>query len=117
INEEDVVITLTEDGYIKRISATTYSAQKRGGRGVQAMTTKEDDVVNRVFVTSTHKNLLFFTSKGKVYKLKAYEIPESGRTSKGINLVNLVPLDQDENIQAVISISDMEKDGYLVFAT
>lgn len=117
INEEDVVITLTEDGYIKRISAATYSAQKRGGRGVQAMTTKEDDVIHKVFVTSTHKNLLFFTSKGKVYKLKAYEIPESGRTSKGINLVNLIPVDQDENIQAVISISDMEKDGYLVFAT
>lgn len=117
INEEDVVITLTEDGYIKRISAATYSAQKRGGRGVQAMTTKEDDVINKVFVTSTHKNLLFFTSKGKVYKLKAYEIPESGRTSKGINLVNLIPVDQDESIQAVISISDMEKDGYLVFAT
>lgn len=117
INEEDVVITLTEDGYIKRISATAYSAQKRGGRGIQAMATKEDDVVSRVFVTSTHKNLLFFTSKGKVYKLKAYEIPESGRTSKGINLVNIIPLDQDENIQAVISISDMEKDGYLVFGT
>lgn len=117
INEEDVVITLTEDGYIKRISATTYSAQKRGGRGVQAMTTKEDDVIHKVFVTSTHKNLLFCTSKGKVYKLKAYEIPESGRTSKGINLVNLIPVDQDESIQAIISISDMETDGYLVFAT
>jgi DNA gyrase subunit A len=117
INEEDVVITLTQDGYIKRISATAYSAQKRGGRGIQAMSTKEDDVVNKVFVTSTHKNLLFFTSKGKVYKLKAYEIPDSGRTSKGVNLVNLIPVDQDESIQAVISIGDMEKDGYLVFAT
>ncbi|WP_312712632.1 DNA gyrase subunit A [Proteiniclasticum ruminis] len=117
INEEDVVITLTQDGYIKRISATAYSAQKRGGRGIQAMSTKEDDVVNKVFVTSTHKNLLFFTSKGKVYKLKAYEIPDSGRTSKGVNLVNLIPVDQDESIQAVISIRDMEKDGYLVFAT
>jgi DNA gyrase subunit A len=70
-----------------------------------------------VFVTSTHRNLLFFTSKGKVYKLKAYEIPESGRTSKGINLVNLIPVDQDESIQAIISIRDMEIDGYLVFAT
>lgn len=117
INEEDVVITLTQDGYIKRISATAYSAQKRGGRGIQAMSTKEDDVVNKVFVTSTHKNLLFFTSKGKVYKLKAYEIPDSGRTSKGVNLVNLIPVDQDESIQAVISIGDMEKNGYLVFAT
>ena len=117
INEEDVVITLTEDGYIKRISSSAYSAQRRGGRGIQAMSTKVDDIVSRVFVTSTHRNLLFFTSKGKVYKLKAYEIPESGRTSKGINLVNLIPVDQDESIQAIISIRDMEIDGYLVFAT
>ncbi|MGB4589688.1 MAG: DNA gyrase subunit A [Clostridiaceae bacterium] len=117
INEEDVVITLTEDGYIKRISSSAYTAQKRGGRGIQAMATKTDDIVSRVFVTSTHRNLLFFTSKGKVYKLKAYEIPESGRTSKGLNLVNLIPVDQDESIQAVISIRDMEIDGYLVFAT
>jgi len=117
INEEDVVITLTEDGYIKRISSTTYTAQKRGGRGIQAMATKTDDIVSRVFVTSTHRNLLFFTSKGKVYKLKAYEIPESGRTSKGLNLVNLIPVDQDESIQAVISIRDMETEGYLIFAT
>jgi len=117
INEEDVVITLTEDGYIKRISSSAYTAQKRGGRGIQAMATKTDDIVARVFVTSTHRNLLFFTSKGKVYKLKAYEIPESGRTSKGINLVNLIPVDQDESIQAVISIRDMETEGYLIFAT
>lgn len=117
ISEEDVVITLTEDGYIKRISAATYSAQKRGGRGIQAMTTKEDDVVSRVFVTSTHMNLLFFTSRGKVYKLRAYEIPESGRNSKGMNLVNLIPLDQDEKVSSVISISEMETEGYLVFGT
>lgn len=117
IQEEDVVITITQDGYIKRISADTYSAQRRGGRGIQAMATKESDVVSKVFVTSTHRNLLFFTSRGKAYRMKAYEIPDAGRTSKGINLVNILPLEQDENIQAVISIKDMEKDGYLVFAT
>lgn len=117
IQEEDVVITLTQSGYIKRIQASTYSSQKRGGRGIQAMATKEDDIVSKVFVTSTHRNLLFFTSKGKVYKLKAYEIPDAGRAAKGTNLVNIIPLDQDEKIQAVISIQDMEQDGYLVFAT
>jgi len=117
ISEEDVVITLTQSGYIKRIQAATYSSQKRGGRGIQAMSTKEDDIVSKVFVTSTHKNLLFFTSKGKVYKLKAYEIPDAGRTSKGTNLVNIIPLDQDEKIQAVISIADMDQDGFLVFCT
>lgn len=117
ISEEDVVITLTQSGYIKRIQAATYSSQKRGGRGVQAMSTKEDDIVSKVFVTSTHKNLLFFTSKGKVYKLKAYEIPDAGRASKGTNLVNIIPLDQDEKIQAVISIADMDQDGFLVFCT
>ena len=117
IQEEDVVITLTQSGYIKRIQASTYSSQKRGGRGIQAMATKEDDIVSKVFVTSTHRNLLFFTSKGKVYKLKAYEIPDAGRAAKGTNLVNIIPLDQDEKIQAVISIQDMEQAGYLVFAT
>jgi len=117
ISEEDVVITLTQSGYIKRIQAATYSSQKRGGRGIQAMSTKEDDIVSKVFVTSTHKNLLFFTSKGKVYKLKAYEIPDAGRVSKGTNLVNIIPLDQDEKIQAVISIADMDQDGFLVFCT
>lgn len=117
IQEEDVVITLTQSGYIKRIQASTYSSQKRGGRGIQAMATKDDDIVSKVFVTSTHRNLLFFTSKGKVYKLKAYEIPDAGRAAKGTNLVNIIPLDQDEKIQAVISIQDMEQTGYLVFAT
>lgn len=117
IQEEDVVITLTQSGYIKRIQASTYSSQKRGGRGIQAMATKDDDIVSKVFVTSTHRNLLFFTSKGKVYKLKAYEIPDAGRAAKGTNLVNIIPLDQDEKIQAVISIQDMEQAGYLVFAT
>lgn len=117
IQEKDVVITLTEDGYIKRINESTYSAQRRGGRGIQAMSTKEDDVVSKVFVTSTHDNLLFFSSKGKAYRLKGYEVPEFGRTSKGINLVNLLPLEQGEEIQAVLSINNMDESGFLMFAT
>lgn len=117
IQEKDVVITLTEDGYIKRINESTYSSQRRGGRGIQAMSTKEDDVVSKVFVTSTHNDLLFFSSKGKAYRLKGYEVPEFGRTSKGINLVNLLPLEQEEEIQAVLSIDDMDEKGFLMFAT
>ena len=117
IQEKDVVITLTEDGYIKRINESTYSSQRRGGRGIQAMSTKEDDVVSKVFITSTHNDLLFFSSKGKAYRLKGYEVPEFGRTSKGINLVNLLPLEQEEEIQAVLSIDDMDEKGFLMFAT
>lgn len=117
INEEDVVITLTESGYIKRIQADAYSAQRRGGRGIQAMNTKEDDLITSVFVTSTHRNLLFFTNKGKVYRLKAYEIPDSGRNTKGMNLVNLLPIEQDEKIQAVLSIGSIEEGTYLVMGT
>ncbi|GKX68431.1 DNA gyrase subunit A [Inconstantimicrobium mannanitabidum] len=117
IQEEDVVITLTNGGYIKRISADTYSAQKRGGKGIQAMTTKEDDFVEHVFVTSTHTNLLFFTNKGKAYKIKAYEVPEAGRTAKGTNLVNLIPVEKEEKIQVVLAIKDLDQDGYLFMAT
>ncbi|WP_127837491.1 DNA gyrase subunit A [Clostridium prolinivorans] len=117
IQEEDVVVTLTHAGYIKRISADTYTAQRRGGRGIQAMTTKEDDFVEHIFITSTHNNLLFFTNLGKVYRLKAYELPEAGRTAKGINLVNILPLNQGEKIQAVMPIKEFEEDKFLVMAT
>ena len=117
IQEEDVVITLSHAGYIKRISVDTYSAQKRGGKGIQAMTTKEDDFVEHVFITSTHTNLLFFTNKGKAYKLKAYEIPDAGRTAKGMNLINLLPLEADETIQAVLTIKELDQDGYLFMCT
>ena len=109
IQEEDVVITLTHTGYIKRISSDVYSAQKRGGKGIQAMTTKEDDFVENVLVTSTHSNLLFFTTKGKVYKIKAYEVPDAGRTAKGTNLVNILPLEADEKIQTVLSFKDVQE--------
>lgn len=117
IQEEDVVITLTHSGYIKRISSDVYSAQKRGGKGIQAMTTKEDDFVENVLVTSTHSNLLFFTTKGKVYKIKAYEVPDAGRTAKGTNLVNILPLEADEKIQTVLSFKDVQEDGYLFMGT
>lgn len=117
INEEAAVITITESGYIKRTSADTYTSQKRGGRGIQAMATKEDDLVTTVIVTSTHVNLLFFSNKGKVYRLKAYQIQDSGRNSKGQNLVNLLPLEPDEKIQAVRPIKDLGADGYLIMGT
>lgn len=117
IQEEEVVITLTETGYIKRISADTYSAQKRGGKGIQAMTTKEDDSIGRVIITSTHRDLLFFSDRGRVYRLRAYEIPDAGRTAKGVNIINLLPLSQDEKIKDVLSLKDMSGDGYLIMTT
>lgn len=119
IQEEDVVITLTHGGYIKRISADTYSAQRRGGKGIQAMTTKEDDFVEHVFVTSTHSDVLFFTNLGKVYKLRAYEIPDAGRVAKGLNLVNLIQLDPDERIETVLTLKDddIKDDAYLFMGT
>lgn len=117
IQEEEVVITLTETGYIKRISADTYSAQRRGGKGIQAMTTKEDDSVGRVIITSTHTDLLFFSDKGRVYKIRAYKIPDARRTAKGVNIINILPLDQDEKIQDVLSIKTMEEGNYLIMGT
>ena len=117
IQEEEVVITLTRSGYIKRILADTYSAQKRGGRGIQAMTTKEDDFVEHVSITSTHSDILFFTNKGRVYKLRAYEIPDAGRTAKGTNIINLISIDQDERIETVLTISDDVTEGFLFMAT
>ncbi|WP_297521772.1 DNA gyrase subunit A [uncultured Clostridium sp.] len=118
IQEEDVVITLTHSGYVKRIQADTYSAQNRGGKGIQAMTTKGDDFVEHVFVTSTHSDVLFFTNLGKVYKLRAYEIPDAGRTAKGLNLVNLIQIDADERIETVLTIKDsQDTEGFLFMAT
>ncbi|MGG7144991.1 DNA gyrase subunit A [Clostridium nigeriense] len=117
IQEEDVVVTLTHSGYIKRISADTYSAQRRGGRGIQAMSTKEDDFVEHVNITSTHSDVLFFTNKGRVYKLRAYEIPDAGRTAKGTNIINLIAIEQDERIETVLTIRDDVSEGFLFMAT
>ncbi|WP_278287562.1 DNA gyrase subunit A [Christensenella timonensis] len=118
IAREDMVVTLTHYGYIKRISLETYRAQKRGGRGITAMSTREEDFAEQVFVTCTHNQLLFFTNKGKVYMKKCYQIPEAGRTAKGTAIVNMLNLDPDEKISAVFPIeSEIEKDSNLVIVT
>lgn len=117
IQEQEVVITLTHAGYIKRISADTYTAQKRGGRGIQAMSTKDDDFVEHIFITSTHNHILFFSNQGRVYKLKGYEVPEAGRTAKGTNLVNLLQLNPNEKIQTAIYFKEFDEDRFLVMCT
>ncbi|MFW2491893.1 DNA gyrase subunit A [Clostridium chromiireducens] len=117
IQVEDVVITLTHSGYIKRISADTYSSQRRGGKGIQAMSTKEDDFVEQLMITSTHSDVLFFTNKGRVYKLRAYEIPDAGRQAKGTNLINLIAIESDEKIQTVLTVTDDRKEGFLFMGT
>ncbi|MGI6537438.1 MAG: DNA gyrase subunit A [Caldicoprobacterales bacterium] len=119
IDEHDVVITLTHYGYVKRIPLNTYRSQNRGGRGITGLQTREEDFVVDLFVTSTHDRLLFFSSKGKVYELKAYEIPEAGRQGRGIAIVNLLELDSGEKIEAFIPVKEeqFEKDLYLFMAT
>lgn len=117
IDEEDVAVTITHAGYIKRLPSDTYKSQKRGGRGIQGLATREDDFVENLFITSTHDNILFFTNLGRAYKLKAYEIPEAGRTAKGTNIVNILPLQPQEKIETVITIKQFDEDKTLVFST
>ncbi|WP_425059468.1 DNA gyrase subunit A [Sporomusa carbonis] len=117
IAEEDIVITLTHQGYIKRLPVDTYRSQKRGGKGVTGMGTKEEDFVEHLFVATTHHNLLFFTSRGRVYRLKGYELPEAGRTAKGTAIVNLLQIEKDEKITAVIPIKEFTGKRYLFMAT
>ncbi len=117
IEEEDVVITLTHFGYVKRLPVDTYKSQRRGGRGIMGLTTREEDFVEKLFVTSTHDHILFFSTKGKMYRLKAYEIPEAGRTAKGTAIVNLLQLDADEKITAAITLREFEEGKYLFFGT
>ncbi|HGJ1782240.1 TPA: DNA gyrase subunit A [Streptococcus pneumoniae] len=118
IEESDVLITFSNRGYIKRLDQDEFTAQKRGGRGVQGTGVKDDDFVRELVSTSTHDHLLFFTNKGRVYRLKGYEIPEYGRTAKGLPVVNLLKLDEDESIQTVINVeSDRSDDAYLFFTT
>lgn len=109
IPEEDCVYTLTTMGYIKRQPIDTYQSQHRGGRGIKGMTRREEDVAETMFICSTHKSIMFFTSTGKTYKLKGYEVPEGSRTSKGMNIVNLLPITQEEKVSAMIQV-DVEKD-------
>lgn len=119
IEEEDVVISLTHNGYIKRLPSSEFRAQRRGGRGVQGMSMHDDDFIDRLVSCSTHDNLLFFTNKGKVYRIKGYEIPEYGRAAKGLPIVNLLNIENNENIQAIINLDSKQKtdEQYLFFAT
>jgi len=117
IEEEDEVITLTHFGYIKRLAVNTYKSQKRGGKGITGLSTREEDFVETLFIASTHSHILFFTNKGKMYRLKAYEIPEAGRQAKGTPIVNLLPLDPNEKVTAMIPVKKFEEGKYLVMAT
>lgn len=117
VDDEDIVVTLTQYGYIKRTSIDAYKSQKRGGKGITGLTTREDDFVTNIYTTSTHHYLLFFTNKGRVYKLRAWNIPEAGRQAKGTAIVNLLEMDADEKINAVITITGEEKNMYLFMAT
>ncbi len=117
IPKENIVITLTHKGYIKRLPVSTYRSQKRGGRGIQGMGTNADDFVEHLLTTSTHDTILFFTNKGKVYRAKGYEIPEYGRTAKGLPIINLLEIDQDEWINAIIPVPGFVDDWFLFFAT
>ncbi|MGN1029978.1 MAG: DNA gyrase subunit A, partial [Butyricicoccaceae bacterium] len=117
IERTDCTYTLTHCGYIKRLPTNTYRAQRRGGRGISAMATREEDFAEILFTASTHDIILFFSDKGKVYKLKGYQIPETGRTAKGMNIVNLLETDPDETITAMFPISEFYEDRYLFFAT
>lgn len=117
IEEEDNIITLTHHGYIKRLAADVYKSQKRGGKGIIGMQTKEEDFVSNMFVSSTHAHIMFFTSTGRMYRLKAYEIPEAGRTAKGTPVVNLLALEPGESISAVIPLREYEEGKYLLMCT
>lgn len=117
IAEEDIVVTMTNNNYVKRQPVSVYRSQKRGGHGITGMGTKEADFVENMIITSTHKNILFFTSRGRVYQLMGYEIPESGRTAKGTAVINLLPLEQGEKITAVIPIDAFDDSKYLFMTT
>ena len=117
IEEENNVITLTHKGYVKRMAVDVYKAQKRGGKGVIGLSTKEEDFVSTMFVSSTHAHILFFTNKGRMYRVKAYEIPEAGRQAKGTPIVNIIAIEPDETISAVIPIREYEDDKSLIMCT
>ncbi|GAF16268.1 LOW QUALITY PROTEIN: DNA gyrase subunit A [Bacillus sp. JCM 19046] len=117
IPRQNIVVTITHNGYVKRLPISTYRAQRRGGKGIQGMGTNDDDFVQHLFTTNTHHTILFFTDKGKVYRLKGYEIPELGRTAKGIPAINLLQIDPGEAISTVIPIEEFDDDAYLFFLT
>lgn len=117
IPHEECVLTLTNFGYIKRQKSDVYKLQKRGGRGISGMTRRDEDVATEIFIIGSHEYILFFSTKGRVYRLKCYEIPEGSRTSRGTNIMNLLPLEQDEHISSMIRVSEFEDDKYLVMVT
>jgi DNA gyrase subunit A len=114
---ENSVLTLTHNGYIKRLPANTYRSQRRGGRGIQGMGTNDDDFVEHLLNTSTHDTILFFTSRGRVFRTKGYQVPEFSRTAKGLPIINLLGVDKDEKVTAMIPVAEFEDDKYLFFAT
>jgi DNA gyrase subunit A len=117
IDEEECVYTLTNAGYIKRMPASTYRAQRRGGKGITGMTTREEDYVETIFTASTHDYIMFFSSCGRVYRKKGYLIPEAGRTAKGTNIVNILPFEQGERVTAMIHVREFPDDQFLVMVT
>lgn len=117
IDEQDIVITMTNFGYIKRLPLTTYHSQRRGGRGITGITTREEDFVKHMFITTTHHNILFFTNMGNVYRLKGYEIPEAGRTARGTAVVNLLSLKSRERVTAIIPVREFNDEQFLFMAT
>lgn len=117
IPEEECVLTITNFGYIKRLAADTYTTQRRGGRGVSGMTRREDDVASDMFVINSHDYVLFFTNRGRVYRLKCYEIPEGSRTSKGMNIANLLPIESEEKVTSMIRVPEFDDNKYLIMVT
>ncbi len=117
IPQEECVLTLTQFGYVKRLAADTYKIQRRGGRGVSGMSRREEDVATEMFIINSHDYVLFFTDKGRVYRLKCYEVPEGSRQSKGINIANLLPLSADEKVTSMIRVPEFDEDKYLIMVT
>ncbi|MFA7372660.1 MAG: DNA gyrase subunit A, partial [bacterium] len=117
IAEEEMIITITRDGYIKRLPSVTYHSQGRGGKGIIALTTREEDSVAHLFVATTHHHLLFFTDKGKVYRLKAYEVPMASRQARGTAIINLIQIEPGEKVTATVAVKDLREEGYLFMAT
>ena len=117
ISVENSVLTLTHNGYIKRLPANTYRSQRRGGRGIQGMGTNDDDFVEHLLNTSTHDTILFFTSKGRVFRTKGYQVPEYSRTAKGLPIINLLGVDKDEKVTTMIPVDELKEDNYFFFVT
>lgn len=117
IPQEECVLTLTQFGYVKRLAADTYKLQRRGGRGVSGMSRREEDVATEMFISNSHDYVLFFTDKGKVYRLKCYEVPEGSRQSKGINIANILPIEPDEKVTSMIRVPEFDEEKFLIMVT